>query len=218
MYRVQVPRDIDGIRHRTVSKASGSVTPRVSNGAHVLALQRTAGNRAVARMVQASGSRASRICLQRVPLYHYTDAPGYNGILASQQLRPSLAVGIAHTHYGQGIYFTDLDPHFDASHLKEVGMASQFFGQLGQNNRMKMRYYFEIDVPDDLYPLQVVNVDEPRTPYSPRIWIVEQTVPMPIAGRILASGSTYFQQVADLPAPTWQQPALPLAEASELAR
>jgi hypothetical protein len=109
--------------------------------------------------------------------------------------------GKEHTHYGRGIYFTDLDPFFDAAWLGKKNMAEEFFGKLGASNRNKMQYFFEIDVDDDEYPLRVVNWDTPDSPYSPRIWIVERDTPMPIVDRIRDRGRSYFQQVEDLPQP-----------------
>lgn len=153
-----------------------------------------------AERLDTAWPRTGRV-LQRKLLYHYTDKAGYEGINQSKTLRPSVLEGKAHTHYGRGIYFTKLDPFFDAAWLGKSGMAEQFFGKLGASNRSKMQYFFEIDVDENEYPMRVVNWDDPSAPYSPKIWIVERDTPMPIEGRIRDHGQSYFQQVEDLPQP-----------------
>ncbi|KAI0802175.1 hypothetical protein GGR55DRAFT_667230 [Xylaria sp. FL0064] len=50
-------------------------------------------------------------------LYHYTDKAGYDGILAKLLMKPSVIEGKKHTHYGKGIYLTDLAP----SDFKQLG-------------------------------------------------------------------------------------------------
>jgi hypothetical protein len=85
----------------------------------------------------------------RVILYHYTDEAGFEGILKSNQILPSVgAKGDA--VYGTGVYLTSVVP---GTGTRE-GLA---YGLFGNSSRgiAKTQYYFAIDVTD----LPVTNVN-----------------------------------------------------------
>lgn len=140
-------------------------------------------------------------------LYHLTDKAGMEGIkrgvekggVTKQWIYPSVGEGRAHTHYGKGIYFTSMDPHFEACYNGMRSYAQYMFGKLSNENFNKMLYYLEINVDENLYPCQVVNLDDPKFPFlCKEIFLVEQEVAMDVTNKILDSGPTYFGQLVEL--------------------
>ncbi len=80
----------------------------------------------------ASGSRNT--------MFHYTSQGGYDGILETMQINPSLGPG-NNAFYGEGVYFTDLVPNSTGSIHQ---MARQLTTTPWSTNRVT--HYFEVDV------------------------------------------------------------------------
>ncbi|WP_052475851.1 RHS repeat-associated core domain-containing protein [Cohnella kolymensis] len=78
---------------------------------------------------------------KRLVLFHYTSQQGYQGILSSKVIRPSLkAVRPKDARDGDGQYFVDIPPFsMDARKLSTVLFASP-------NETNKVQYYFAIDL------------------------------------------------------------------------
>ncbi|KAI1276067.1 hypothetical protein F5Y07DRAFT_399839 [Xylaria sp. FL0933] len=77
-------------------------------------------------------------------LYHYTNKAGYDGILATMFMKPSVVEGIKHTHYGKGIYLTDLAP----SNFKQWGdrtCIEWLFNSINSYTVKKTAYVIALD-------------------------------------------------------------------------
>ncbi|MCW7540129.1 hypothetical protein OOT46_20045 [Aquabacterium sp. A7-Y] len=144
-------------------------------------------------------------------LFHYTDKNGYDAILHTKKLLPSTKEGKAHTHFGKGIYFGDLDPIFDARYLGLDEIAATLFNRLSANNFEKFFYYFELRFPDGFSPMPrpvVVNDDKKAgfTYVNKSLYLLEteeplflsERAPAPGVVQLVAHGLTYWGQVRDL--------------------
>lgn len=126
--------------------------------------------------------------------YHYTDKNGHDGITANKTIWPSTEDGLAHTHYGKGHYFSDLDPQLDAMYMGMPEFAETLFNQLSKSNKDKMMYYVEVKT-DDL-PLEQ-QVDD-KYGFPIHIFLNKSENNLDISNTFLSAGPTYFQQLADL--------------------
>ncbi|KAI1346431.1 hypothetical protein F5Y01DRAFT_319721 [Xylaria sp. FL0043] len=77
-------------------------------------------------------------------LYHYTDKAGYDGILAKLFMKPSVIEGIRHTHYGKGIYLTDLAPS-DFKQLGDQPCIEWLFNSINSYSVKKTAYVIALD-------------------------------------------------------------------------
>lgn len=59
-------------------------------------------------------------------LYHYTNQEGYEGIIADGTIRASTIEGKRNTHYGKGVYLTDLTPT-EFKHLGDMNCINWLF-------------------------------------------------------------------------------------------
>lgn len=105
-------------------------------------------------------------------LYHYTNAAGQQGILSSQELRPSLkAANPKDARYGDGQYLTDIAPG-----TKTQGQLSAAFLRVPWAGQ-KFTHYIEIDTTG----LNVVKGRE-------NVFVVPNDGPLDLTGRIVSSG------------------------------
>ena len=144
-------------------------------------------------------------------LYHYTNNEGYEGIIESMKLLPSTQEGKAHTHYGKGIYFGDLDPLFDAQYYGLQEVAASLFNQLSRANFEKFFYYVEVRFPDGFTPKPTpVTVSDDKqagfTYQNKFLYLLETESPLllsrdrPAPGvvQLIGHGQTYWGQVRDI--------------------
>jgi len=104
-------------------------------------------------------------------LYHYTNEEGLNGILESNELRPSLkANNLKGARYGNGQYLSDIVPET----TKPTSLASKF---IRVPNKYKYTHFVEIDVTG----LEVV---EGRS----GVYVIPNEGNLDITGRIVRSG------------------------------
>lgn len=105
--------------------------------------------------------------------HHYTNAAGYRGILASAALLPSLkAKNPKDARYGDGQYFTDIQPHtMDAIQLSEFFIRSPFGAH-------RFTHFLSID-------LTGYKVEQGRQ----HVYVVKNTNPMPISDNLLKHGA-----------------------------
>ncbi|MGI4879152.1 MAG: hypothetical protein ACRYG4_16880 [Janthinobacterium lividum] len=132
--------------------------------------------------------------------YHYTTSEGHDAIMHSLRLLPSVLEGKEHTHYGKGIYFGTLDPHFDAQFLGISEFASTLFNQLSNANLSKFFYYVEIGFSDgrDCLPLPVS--DNRYLYLLETLDALELSLAPPQPGRVqvVSHGLTYWGQLKEL--------------------
>ncbi|NEQ38683.1 MAG: DUF4157 domain-containing protein, partial [Okeania sp. SIO3I5] len=126
--------------------------------------------------------------------YHYTDKTGHDGIKASKEIWPSTKDGLAHTHYGKGHYFSDLDPHFDTAYYGMQEFAANIFNRLSKSNKDKMMYYVEVKT-DGLSLEQ--QVDD-KYGFPLHIFLNKSEEKLDISNRFIAAGPTYFQQISEI--------------------
>ena len=122
-------------------------------------------------------------------LTHYTDEAGYNGILESQEFRPS--IGYKNARHGDGQYFTDMSPDNIVTFAKKDLSAEQIssgqisLGQASQKlygipyNAKKMTHYIQIDV-------KGLDISNPK----PGIFLNKSNTNLNLGGRIKGSGLT----------------------------
>ena len=107
------------------------------------------------------------------PLYHYTTEAGYNSIMKSKVLNPSM--GVKNTRLGSGQYFTD------------IVLGSFTKGQTSYRlygvpwNGSRLTHYIKIEAPC----LNVIN----NKPYN---FLNPSSTPLNMNGRVLGGGKTEF--------------------------
>jgi RHS repeat-associated protein len=107
-------------------------------------------------------------------LIHYTSKEGYQQILETEKLNPS--VGIKNARYGEGQYFTNLEPKdYTAGQI-----SRKLYGVPW--NTSKLQYYIKIDM-KGLNPIQ----------NNPHNFLVPGNNSLPLHGRILDSGVSVFK-------------------------
>ncbi|MDH6125836.1 HYD1 signature containing ADP-ribosyltransferase family protein [Kitasatospora sp. GP82] len=105
-------------------------------------------------------------------LYHYTNQEGHDGIIASQELRPSLkANNPKDARYGDGQYLTDIEPG-----TKTQGQLSAAFLRVPWAGQ-KFTHYIEVDVSG-------LQVNEGR----PGVFVIPNSGSLDLTGRILGHG------------------------------
>ncbi|WP_199444065.1 HYD1 signature containing ADP-ribosyltransferase family protein [Umezawaea beigongshangensis] len=105
-------------------------------------------------------------------LYHYTNQKGRGKILESNQLYPSLKSGNPKdARYGDGQYLTDIKPG-----EKTLGQLSAAFLRIPWAGE-KFTHSIEVDVRD-------LDVVQGRL----GVYVVSNSKPLDLAGRILGSG------------------------------
>jgi hypothetical protein len=104
--------------------------------------------------------------------YHYTTARGLAGILASMELRASLAATNPNdVRYGEGQYMTDIQP----GTMTGVDLSTAFLGFPFQSRRYT--HYVAIDVTG----LTAVQG-------RPGVFVIPGTRPLDLTGRIVGYG------------------------------
>ena len=107
-------------------------------------------------------------------LIHYTNKEGYQKILETGELNPS--IGIKNARYGEGQYFTNLEPKdYTAGQV-----SRRLYGVPW--NTSKLQYYIKIDM-TGLNPIQ----------NNPHNFLVPGNNPLPLHGRIVDSGISLFK-------------------------
>lgn len=111
---------------------------------------------------------------KRIPLYHYTSACGFKGIIGSMSIYPS--TGSKYARHGSGQYFSDIAPK-DIGNTMTEGQAMRYmFGQpWGRKNRMT--HYITVDVSG-------LPIQNPK----PHIFLNPSETPLDITDRILGGG------------------------------
>jgi hypothetical protein len=140
-------------------------------------------------------------------LYHYTNKEGHVAILNSMKLLPSTEEGKEHTHFGKGIYFGTLDPHFDAHYLGLEEVAATLRNQLSRKNFEKFLYYVEVRFPDGFTPRPrpVLVTDDKQAGFSyvnKYLYLLEteaplllsKSAPAPGVVQLIDHGLTYWGQ------------------------
>jgi hypothetical protein len=113
-------------------------------------------------------------CNDEIPdvLHHYTNEAGHDGILASQELRPSTqAANPNDAKFGDGQYLTDVQPG-----TKRPGQLSAAFYRVPWLGR-KVSHYISIDV-------RGLDVRKGRE----GVFYILNSEPLDLAGRIVGSG------------------------------
>ena len=111
-------------------------------------------------------------CGVRRTLYHHTNAKGFRGIVASEQVRPSLrATNPRDVRHGEGQYLSDIVPG-----VKTPEQLAHAFLNDPRGWRRFTRCV-EIDVAD-------LRVDEGR----PGVFVVPNAEPLDLSGRIVDHG------------------------------
>jgi len=131
---------------------------------------------------------------QMKSFYHYTDKAGHDGIKASKTMWPSTEDGLAHTHYGKGHYFADIDPHFDAAYMGMPEFGERLFNKLSKSNAPKMLYYVEVETSG----LKVDQQVDDKYGFPLDIYLHESEENLDITDRYQDAGETYFGQLASL--------------------
>lgn len=107
-------------------------------------------------------------------LIHYTSKENYMKIMESKELNPS--IGIKHARYGNGQYFTDLDP----SQYTAGQISRRLYGVPW--NTPKVQYFIKIDV-------RGLNVLQK----TPHIFLRSGNNPLNLQNKIINSGITIFK-------------------------
>jgi hypothetical protein len=106
-------------------------------------------------------------------LFHYTDAAALQAILSTEQLLPSTG---AHSpndvRYCDGQYLTDIEP----GTMTGAQLSRRLLGHPFQGRRFT--HYLALDIAR-------LKVVEGR----PNVWIIPNTMPLDIGGRVVRSGS-----------------------------
>ena len=124
--------------------------------------------------IGAANDRLSDVASTKANEFHYTTKEGYNEIMKSQELLPSL--GAKHARFGNGQYFTDLQPS-----NYTAGQISRRLYEVPWNGR-KLSYFIKIDVSG----LNVVN-------NAPHNYLIPGNAPLNIQNRIVGGGATIFK-------------------------
>ncbi|WP_405924585.1 HYD1 signature containing ADP-ribosyltransferase family protein [Streptomyces sp. NBC_00035] len=105
-------------------------------------------------------------------LFHYTDETGYEGILTTGQITPSLKSGPRKdADFGDGQYFTDIPP----GKLTHALLAQRIYGNPLLSHRIP--YFFEINIGG-------LNLYEVRE----NIFLVPNQVALDVIKRRISSG------------------------------
>ena len=109
-------------------------------------------------------------------MYHYTNLAGYNGIISSQTLIPSLTTAIPnHAHFGNGSYLSDI-PRTEKT-LKQLSLAFV----LEDNQTSRFTHCVAIDV-SGLKIYQAAGARE-------AVFMVNTDVPLNLTGKIILTQS-----------------------------
>lgn len=130
-------------------------------------------------------------------LYHYSDKTGYDAILKSQILKASVIEGLQSTHYGKGVYFTDIGPK-GLDGYGHVEAIQRIYADVSINAVSKMQYYLEISV-DPAWTLGMARCSPEGTNYGRWLntFVVPGTADLSIAGRVTSHGPTSIKAACD---------------------
>jgi hypothetical protein len=121
-------------------------------------------------------------------LYHYSDASGVAGIVASQAINASLAVDDRNIGYGRpGQYFTDISPaEASTGSSHQLSRAIQY----SPWNYNKVTDYVAVNVAD--LPIENVGPVFSHTYGAKFIYLHSSTAPLSVEGRLEAWGAVPF--------------------------
>jgi hypothetical protein len=106
-------------------------------------------------------------------LYHYTNEAGMEGILTSQELRPSLWYeGTKDVRLGNGQYLSDIVPGY-----KTPSQSAQTF--IRAPNKYRFTNFVEVDVTG----LRVIQGAD-----RPSVFVIPSSTPLDVSTRILSNG------------------------------
>ncbi len=120
----------------------------------------------------ATVSEIGNVAENTTSLFHFTNEAGYNAIMKSEELIPS--IGVKNARYGPGQYLTDIRPgEFTAGQT-----SRRLFGVPW--NTQKITHFIEIDV-------QGLNVIK----NAPHNYLIPGETNLPLGGKILRSGISF---------------------------
>lgn len=108
------------------------------------------------------------------PLYHYTSEAGYNAIMKSKSLNPS--IGLKNARHGTGQYFTDIAP----GAFTRGQTSYRLYGVPGK--KISLTHYIKIETSG----LNIIK----NKPYN---FLNPSTTPLNLNGRILGGGQSIFK-------------------------
>ena len=81
--------------------------------------------------------------------YHYTNREGYEGILATGVIRPSLKSSQRDANFGDGVYLTAITPTeiANSDRISVQNIAIELFGFAAEEDRIG--YFFALNLPED---------------------------------------------------------------------
>jgi hypothetical protein len=110
-------------------------------------------------------------------LYHFTTDEGADGMSTSQMMYPSVVAGMQTTHYGRGVYLSDLDPGQLGDNTHGDVMRAIYTRDSAENRR-RSNHLASVDVQDQLVlKLSLRN----KTP----VLMIPTTEPVDVEGRLL---------------------------------
>jgi hypothetical protein len=107
------------------------------------------------------------------PLYHYTNEAGYNAIMESKVLNPS--IGVKNARFGSGQYFTDIEP----GTFTKGQTSYRLYGVPWNGSRLT--HYIKLEPSG----LNIIN----NKPFN---FLHPSSSPLDLSGRILGGGATGF--------------------------
>ena len=119
------------------------------------------------------GAREAVAAKTSTPLYHYTTEAGYNAIMKSKVLNPS--IGVKNARFGSGQYFTDIVP----GTFTKGQTSYRLYGVPWNGSRLT--HYIKIETSG----LNIIN----NKPFN---FLNPSSTPLNLNGRILGGGATGF--------------------------
>lgn len=131
-------------------------------------------------------------------LWHYTNRAGYEAILNSQKLKASTVEGKKSTHYGKGVYLTNLSPTEMSLWTHYEGIR-RIFAEVTAHSVDRTCYFIAVTVDEKWHP---VIAHFTGSAYDD-IYIARGESDLNIQGRIFRHGETDIGHECDkLPAAT----------------
>lgn len=118
-------------------------------------------------------------------LWHYTSQAGYNAIVKSQKLKASTVEGKKSTHYGKGVYLTNLSPTEMSLWTHYEGIR-RIFAEITTHSVDRTRYFVAVTVDEKWHPV----VAHFTGSAFDDIYIVRGESDLNIQGRIFKHGET----------------------------
>jgi len=123
-------------------------------------------------------------------LYHYTDQEGHDGIIKDQAIRASTIEGKKHTHYGKGVYLSDLHPS-DFKHIGDKACVDWLFNRPSGYSVQKCCYVITLDRAAML-KANITMLETVDRPEFGHVWLVPEETSLDISTFVCfeASGMT----------------------------